>query len=401
MPIETWQELVDAFAAGVYLLLGLVHFDLWRRQRGERGHLFLAGATAGALAVDLTAMALRYVEVGSPSLLPWLNNLGVAVAAVCLAELAAWLKASPPSRVGRGLEIGVLGLAAVAGLQLDARLNAVFMVACTALLVTAAARGLRGARGGEPHLRVFAGGVTFLILCLLVDVLMEQGVLPPAYGFPALGFVVLFLASAKVLADRSARERLELEALRRDLELRVEERTLELQEANRRLDEASRTDALTGLPNRREFIAVSAAEQQRSQRTRRPFSIVIGDLDNFKNVNDRFGHAAGDTVLRRVADTIRGSLRAQDFVARWGGEEFIFLLPETDQAGAATAAEAIRLAVAGVRVLLESTSVTVTLSLGAAEHRPSRTLDETLALADRALYRAKEEGRDRVVVGEP
>jgi diguanylate cyclase (GGDEF)-like protein len=126
----------------------------------------------------------------------------------------------------------------------------------------------------------------------------------------------------------------------------------------------------------------------------------MADLDHFKHVNDRFGHAGGDAVLRSVAAVLRSSIRSEDLVARWGGEEFILLLPETDRAGAWQAAEKVRLAVAAREIPVDATPVRVTASFGVAAHAPDRTLDSTIADADRALYRAKEEGRDRVLVHE-
>lgn len=179
----------------------------------------------------------------------------------------------------------------------------------------------------------------------------------------------------------------------------MEERTLALQEANARLAVASRTDALTGLPNRRGFVEASEAGSSSDCCSGRPFTIVLADVDHFKAVNDRFGHATGDEALRAVASAIRANLRAQDVVARWGGEEFILLLPETAEAGGVRAAEFVREQVAASRIALADESLQMTLSLGVSEHRAERTLDATLAAADRALYRAKESGRNRVLAG--
>lgn len=140
----------------------------------------------------------------------------------------------------------------------------------------------------------------------------------------------------------------------------------------------------------------SAGALARSRRSGRPVSIVLSDLDHFKRVNDSLGHAAGDAVLKAVADAIRSSLRSQDVAARWGGEEFILLLPDTGKEGAVHVAETARAAIAALVIDPGGSRIQVTLSLGVAEHSADRSIEETIAQADAALYMAKEEGRDRV-----
>ena len=175
----------------------------------------------------------------------------------------------------------------------------------------------------------------------------------------------------------------------------------ELAEANRLLAKASRTDALTGLANRRAFLEVAEAEVRRMARTRRPFSLILADIDGFKRINDELGHAAGDGVLCEVAARVRAAVRKLDATARWGGEEFVFLLPETTMDGAVRAAESVRSAISATSFAVEDSSFAITMSFGVAEHVDGRTIDATMAVADRALYRAKNAGRDRVVAGQP
>ena len=136
----------------------------------------------------------------------------------------------------------------------------------------------------------------------------------------------------------------------------------------------------------------------RSRRSGRPVSIVLSDLDHFKRVNDSLGHAAGDEVLKAAASAIRSSVRSQDVAARWGGEEFILLLPDTGKEGAVHVSESVREVVSALAMEHEGRGVKMTLSLGVAEHLPGRSIEETIAQADAALYQAKEEGRNRVVV---
>ena len=169
-------------------------------------------------------------------------------------------------------------------------------------------------------------------------------------------------------------------------------------EQTRQLERLNRIDVLTGLSNRRHWNEVVSAEFARYLRTRRPAVLLMIDVDRFKQVNDRFGHATGDEVLRTLAAVMRGSIREIDFAARHGGDEFGVLLAETDQRGGREVAERIRAAFAEVRGA-HAAEVDCTLSIGLAEaDRVLATADDWIGHADSAMYRAKNGGRDRVEV---
>ena len=156
-------------------------------------------------------------------------------------------------------------------------------------------------------------------------------------------------------------------------------------------------DPLTQLYNRRGFDHSSALEWARALRFERPLAILALDLDHFKRVNDRFGHAAGDYVLRTSSALCKLQLRDMDILARMGGEEFSILLPETGLEQARAVAERIRQAVQNLGATWEGTLIPLTLSIGLAVRSPSDpTLADVLARADQALYRAKDSGRNRV-----
>jgi diguanylate cyclase (GGDEF)-like protein len=157
------------------------------------------------------------------------------------------------------------------------------------------------------------------------------------------------------------------------------------------------TDDLTGLVNRRRFIEALDSEIVRASTFRSPLSVVLGDLDHFKLVNDRFGHQTGDEVLRRFAGLVREHLRDVDVPGRIGGEEFAILLPGTDATGAVAVAERIRRSLRSLRPTPDG-SRPVTASFGVAQLVTGETGDELLRRADVALYRAKSEGRNRVTV---
>lgn len=155
-------------------------------------------------------------------------------------------------------------------------------------------------------------------------------------------------------------------------------------------------DPLTGLANRRYFIRAFEEEVARTLRQNLPLSIVFLDLDFFKKVNDTHGHRMGDTVLREISHYVLRKCRPFDTIARWGGEEFVILLPANDEIEAAACAERIRRGVAaGVS---EEIPFPVTISAGVAQYKAGDTLERLTERADQALYKAKQNGRDRVVI---
>ena len=159
------------------------------------------------------------------------------------------------------------------------------------------------------------------------------------------------------------------------------------------MDRLAITDSLTGVANRRGLNVRLSEERARAQRYDDTFSILVLDLDRFKSVNDTFGHAAGDQVLREVARLLQDECREPDLAGRWGGEEFMMILPQVDLQEAAEVAERIR---ERVKNTVFGDGVSVTISIGVASYGDGHTTGGLFAQADRALYAAKEGGRDRV-----
>jgi diguanylate cyclase len=184
------------------------------------------------------------------------------------------------------------------------------------------------------------------------------------------------------------------------LEARVARGAAETEELRERLAEAKReagTDPLTGAANRRRLEEVLAAEATREDGA--PFSLLLLDIDSFKGFNDRYGHQVGDQALRLMARLLVEMVKGGDLVARFGGEEFAVVLPETGLAHALALAEKIRARLATQRVRLRRDGRTleaITISVGVAEFRPGERLEDLVARTDEALYRAKRGGRDRV-----
>jgi diguanylate cyclase (GGDEF)-like protein/PAS domain S-box-containing protein len=161
-------------------------------------------------------------------------------------------------------------------------------------------------------------------------------------------------------------------------------------------------DGLTGVANRRHFDNTLDLEWRRAMRSAKPISLIIVDVDYFKNFNDTYGHLAGDSCLQKIAHTIRDSLRrAGNFAARYGGEEFAVILPDTDAEGAYLFAESLREKIENLNIEHKDSkaSKNVTVSMGVSTIVPEKDSrhDELISLADKALYKAKHEGRNRVV----
>jgi len=180
---------------------------------------------------------------------------------------------------------------------------------------------------------------------------------------------------------------------------RLEQALAQLEQMNRQLDLASRTDSLTGLYNRRHLEERIHEEYLRFVREGGAFSLVVADVDHFKEVNDSHGHDAGDDLLEQISADIVRSVREYDTVARWGGEEFLLLLPGRTAAEAAVVAERIRSVVARRAYACGSAKLSVTLTLGVSSPRRGEPLADLFKRADDALYQGKRSGRNRVVAG--
>lgn len=244
-------------------------------------------------------------------------------------------------------------------------------------------------RPAEPQRRTFMGWID-----------RTSVVLPPSI------LVVMCLVSWIVWSQQRqtalVRERVErqtAELRRQNLALEGKER--ELEEANRRLLEMSNTDALTGILNRRAFEVQLDKEVERGRRTGQPYGLLIFDIDFFKDFNDRYGHAAGDEVLRRVAQLMANEARRIDCVARYGGEEFVVIASGSDAGGLMALGERVRQRIQDAAIPNESSPhKVITVSGGGALSSASADRDPrpVFELADRCLYQAKSGGRNRVVM---
>jgi len=169
----------------------------------------------------------------------------------------------------------------------------------------------------------------------------------------------------------------------------------------RQLALLANADSLTGLPNRRRTYELGKEAMAKALEDKLPLTVAVVDLDHFKSINDRFGHAGGDQVLQEFARVCRESIRAEDILGRWGGEEFLIVMPGASLDVALIALERVRALALLIELPSMSTGLRVCLSAGLASLEPNlKTLDELIARGDAALYRAKHEGRDLVRVAE-
>jgi len=163
----------------------------------------------------------------------------------------------------------------------------------------------------------------------------------------------------------------------------------------------SKTDDLTQIFNRRHGMEYLKHIRDISDRSETPFSLIIFDIDHFKSVNDTYGHSVGDEILCELTERVRTSIRSQDILCRWGGEEFLLVLPQTDISHLGGIAEKLRALINSTPFLEASLSLTISCSFGCAQGMPGENLDDLIGRADQSLYAAKNSGRNRVSVDMP
>ena len=214
------------------------------------------------------------------------------------------------------------------------------------------------------------------------------------------GDIAFIIATGIDITKRRAAER-EIERHQRNLEILVTERTASLNAANAKLEKLARRDSLTGVYNRLHFNEMIETELRRTRRTKDPLSLILCDVDYFKNYNDYYGHVEGDNCLKQVASALtQGFKRASDLVARFGGEEFAIILPGTNSTRALSVANNLLQTVRKLNIPHASSPISkyVTISIGVATSQPDELVESKalLELADKELYKAKKQGRNKV-----
>ncbi|SFN49877.1 sensor domain-containing diguanylate cyclase [Dokdonella immobilis] len=399
------------------LLYNLVLFVSLRDQNYLYYTLYVAGF--GFVQLCLNGLAFEYLWPNSP----WLANVAVPVS-MSLGMLfmhqfvRVFLDLKRCMPLGNKIILGFIAfhtIMFVLSFMIDYRIAvllgtaAVFPGATAILLVS-----LILVRRGDPAARILMVAWTMLLIGTAAYAMVSFGFLPKVflteYGMQvgsALEMILLSFALAyrfAVLRDENVRI---VESARNELERRVDERTLELSttltelaHANDRLRESSLRDGLTGAYNRRYFDAAFEPLLEECRAAGKPFSVLVADIDHFKHINDEAGHLVGDDCLRLAASVVGQIVGQGGSVVRYGGEEFVVLLPGVDEPAMRDCAEAIRFRIADSPLTINGESLSMTISIGGATSRADQdgSAMSLLQRADAAMYSAKHDGRNRIAI---
>lgn len=351
-------------------------------------------------------------------LIPLLTAFGCLFAQSFLQLKSRYSRLNRLLMVLAGLSAVLLVLGLILPYSFVIRLQTPFSILVAMVLLGV---GMERWNSGFSSARLFVLAWAFFLAAVVLYAISKMGWVPRTwlteYAMPA-GAMIEMVLFAFALAHRyNAQRRAYMQAqqtalrlqriAKEDLEVKVNERTLalqqtlaELEQANQRLQSISTLDGLTGIKNRRYFDDRLASEWQLALRNRQPLSLLLLDIDHFKQFNDQYGHLAGDECLKQVAVLLaETATRPSDEAARYGGEEFAIILPNTDASGATHVAEGIRRVMETTSFIVDQRAHRITLSIGAAcfDNLEGRYPSDLIAAADEALYAAKISGRNRVV----
>ncbi len=346
--------------------LGLVALLFWARDRSRTDLLLYTFLASG-----LASYLLLGLGEGSAGAARAAAALGLLLPALAWLLLVRFLDL--PLRKGRIslLALPALALPVVVALPAARALSA--PAAAAALVLFGGAALLDLVRLRRPDAALLFAATALLLLSALFDVAVANGVLLPGERLPPLLGPAFLLFTALLLVA--------------------------VADQGRRLLEKATTDALTGLPNRATFLERARRELERAQRNGSSLALAMLDVDHFKRFNDRYGHPAGDRVLKDAGRAVAGAVRGIDLAGRYGGEELVLLLVDVDAEAAVAAVERVRAAIAEVR--LPHVPDAVTASAGVALHHGAFErcgVADLIRRADAALYRSKAEGRDRTTL---
>lgn len=350
-----------------------------RRERAIMTLLTLAGYVTFALLQE-AEVRLGYIDARESN---WLTayNLGGSLLFYLLVR-TGWSERLSPKEPSMTLVQTVHGIAAIVG---SYAITGPARGAVLAIMVLVLAYGMFSL-----SVRQARGLAVFALVALVTVMAWKHHTEPQRYPgwieLVHLAFAVVVLAGVSALSVRMGLLRRRLREQKQALEASLEQiRVLATQ------------DELTGLVNRRHMMVMLRAEQARQQRNGQAMSVVLLDLDHFKHINDSFGHQTGDAVLRAFAGGVSSSLRVSDVLARWGGEEFLLMLPETGQKDALHCVQRMRDALARIDFDAIASGLQLTFSAGLASCEPGESIETVIELADQALYRAKRAGRNCIV----
>lgn len=401
----------DLFLFGMLLIMGIYHFGLFIMRTKDRAPLYFG--------VFCLLFSIRMLLIGE-RFLPGHWNLGFFVygriAYLCVfigfAALCGFLYHALDGLLSKWFINVSTVLGGLFGLlilcfpySLADRFLVIYAIFGFPLLGYAIVRLVVGVWKGYPFAVIILLGFAFLGITFVND-FIYQITLANTPSLIPLGVCIFTFTQAYTLSARFSRaftqaERLsaenesilsELKLMNSNLEILVQERTTDLQKALREMEIMSKTDDLTKLPNRRQLLS---RIQEWTDR-KKGFYIALADIDHFKQVNDRFGHAKGDEILIRLSEILSAAIAGFGFVGRWGGEEFLMVLETDRDDKALRVANEMRIAVSKYRH--EDIDQNITITIGLCQYQEGVSLDTTIAKADRALYEGKKAGRDRCTI---
>jgi diguanylate cyclase (GGDEF)-like protein len=382
------MQITFVYAFLTFLFVGAISFFVWHANREEfafgywAGSGFMQGAGWGLFALTSSNPSAIFLHSGSESLI----FAGHVASYLALAQFAL-------RRLGRvQLCVWAVVFVAFVGLDLTSRIYALpawdgmAALAHAALTLLMVAMLLRERRRATYGIVYTASAVYLLIVAATLKNVYDVFFGP--------------IATAEITAQANVNSAMVLSATMTAVVGTVALSLLQFSRVAQRLNQLAGQDRLTGLMNRRAWRAVIEKECSRAKRGSAQFSVLMIDLDNFRKVNDKHGHAAGNRMLRLTSGIIAAQLRTGDTLSRYGGEEFVALLVDAREPGATGLADRIRETIAVSSVDWEGSAISVTCSIGVAEFDPAiDTADTVVARADKAMSLAKSQGRNRVVAG--
>jgi diguanylate cyclase (GGDEF)-like protein len=321
--------------------------------------------------------------------------------------ILSWLKEKPPLVARIVLGISIIFTLGVAALSIFTSFNFIsaypyfdvlFIILVLALLAGCIKQFYQEGITGS----LMILGIVALFTSLLLDMLTAHALIAWIGRTGQWGLLLFTLASLMIYLVKDWQQQIDLHSLTQELESQVKTRTSELEASQKKLEKLAREDYLTGLLNRRSFTESAINEVANAIRYQRPISLLLFDLDHFKDINDSYGHAAGDLVLKEVASISKKVCRNGELVCRYGGEEFVILLHATEASQAQLLASRLHKALQEITINTNNKNITITASFGLisinssepSTETPEQIIDRLLAKADKMMYQVKVSGRD-------